>query len=57
MQDFIAPYILRYGVNEWHGMKLKVGSVKVGSIKVGSVKAANALLNDYVLKFLFLGLR
>ncbi|GAA6804445.1 hypothetical protein BTM505_00640 [Helicobacter pylori] len=55
MQDFIAPYILRYGVNEWHGMKLKVGSVKVGSIKVGSVKAANALLNH--LKFLFLGLR
>ncbi|GAA8010459.1 hypothetical protein HpCS36_05220 [Helicobacter pylori] len=42
--------VLGYGVNEGHGMKLKVGSVKVGS-----VKAANALLNH--LKFLFLGLR
>ncbi|GAA7049551.1 hypothetical protein HpCHN1_05370 [Helicobacter pylori] len=42
--------VLGYGVNEGHGMKLKVGSVKVGS-----VKAANALLN--CLKFLFLGLR
>ncbi len=33
-------------------MKLKVGSVKMGSVKI-----ANALLNDYALKFLFLGLR
>ncbi|WP_162965439.1 hypothetical protein [Helicobacter pylori] len=30
---------------------------KSGKLKVGSVKAANALLNDYALKFLFLGLR
>ncbi len=35
-----------------HAIKLKAGSVKVGSVKV-----ANALSNDYALKFLFLGLR
>ncbi len=31
--------------------------LKVGRVKAGSVKAANAFLNDYALKFLFLGLR
>ncbi len=30
---------------------------KSGKLKVGSVKAVNAFLNDYALKFLFLGLR
>ncbi|WRE74999.1 hypothetical protein KVC97_00135 [Helicobacter pylori] len=52
MQDFIVPYSLGYGAN-----KKACHEAKSGKHKVGSVKIANALLNDYTLKFLFLGLR